>query len=375
MKIDMMYELEMPKPWVGAHPEYDLYWQSMEQIELADKLGFDTVWMVEHHGRTEFSHSSAPEVFLAAASQRTQNIRIGHGVVLLPIPFNHPVRAAERAAALDILSNGRLEFGVGRSSMEEHRGFRIPTEETRAMMLEGLEMIPQMWNPQEFSWKGHYYDLPPRNVIPKPYQNPHPPLWMASTSPDSWALAGERQVGALGLTVLSRVEELEKPIGDYRKSYKQGKPVGAFGNDQVRLFTIVHCAETDEKAMENGGGDAAVWYVGYILNMLLRWEIEAQEQNPDGPQPYRQFLDRYDYLQGHAKGSLDPSVFAQEDMIITGSPETCIKKIEKYREIGIDGILCLMQAGRIKHEDVKKSIELFGKHVIPHFKKNGPATS
>ncbi len=190
MKIDMMYELEMPKPWTGAHPEYDLFWNSMAEIELADRVGFDTVWMVEHHFRTEFSHSGAPDVFLSAVAQRTKNIRIGHGVVLLPYPFNHPIRVAERVATLDILSNGRLEFGVGRSGIDEQEGFGIKTEESRDMMLEALDIIPKMWSEELFSHEGRFFQIPEREIIPKPYQKPHPPLWMASTSPDSWTIAG-----------------------------------------------------------------------------------------------------------------------------------------------------------------------------------------
>ncbi len=369
MKIDLMSELEMPKPWSGPDAEANLYWQTLEQIDLADRVGFDTIWMVEHHFRTEFSHSSAPDVFLSAVAQRTKNIRIGHGVVLLPYPFNHPIRVAERVAALDILSRGRVEFGIGRSSMDEHQGFGIPTAESRAMMLEALEIIPKMWASEKFSADGHYFKIPERNVIPKPLQKPHPPIWMASTSPDSWTIAGERRIGALGLTVMSRPEEMEKYIGDYRTAQKKGTPVGAAANDEARIFTIVHCADTNQKAMEQGGGDAAIWYVGYILNMLLRWEIEAAQANPDGPQPYKQFVERYEHLKGHATGSMNPEVFAQENMIITGDPDTCIEKLEHYARVGADGVLCLMQAGRIKHEDIMNSIELFGKYVIPHFQK------
>ena len=113
MRIDLLYELQNPGPQ-HARSEYDVYWQAVEQIELADKMGFGAVWAVEHHFLTEFAHSTAPEVFLSAVAQRTQRIRIGHGVVLLPYPFNHPIRVAERIAALDILSNGRVEFGTGR---------------------------------------------------------------------------------------------------------------------------------------------------------------------------------------------------------------------------------------------------------------------
>ncbi|MCH8192223.1 MAG: LLM class flavin-dependent oxidoreductase, partial [Chloroflexi bacterium] len=145
MKIDLLYELQMPKPWHGPNAEAEMFWESIAQIELADQVGFDTVWCVEHHFQTEYAHSSAPEVFLAAVSQRTQSIRIGHGVVLLPYPFNHPIRVAERIATLDIVSRGRVEFGTGRSGLHEQGGFEIPSDESRAMWQEALSIIPKMW--------------------------------------------------------------------------------------------------------------------------------------------------------------------------------------------------------------------------------------
>src|SRR3990170_1491522 len=128
MKFGIFYEMQLPKPW-GPTSERDIYRQSLEQVELADELGFDYVWEVEHHFLEEYSHSSAPEVFLAAASQRTRNIRLGHGIVLLPPPYNHPARVAERIATLDLVSNGRVDFGTGASSSEmELGGFGISRE-------------------------------------------------------------------------------------------------------------------------------------------------------------------------------------------------------------------------------------------------------
>ncbi len=141
MKFSLLYELQNPKPWTEKS-EYEKYWEALAQIELADQVGFDYVWTVEHHFLAEYSHSSAPEVFYGAVSQRTKNIRIGHGVVLLPFPYNHPIRVAERVAALDILSNGRVEFGTGRSAtLQELGGFDVDYGETRAMWEEGLEVV------------------------------------------------------------------------------------------------------------------------------------------------------------------------------------------------------------------------------------------
>src|SRR5262249_50432837 len=132
MKVDLLYELACPRPWTDEK-ERNVYWEALDEIALADAVGFGTIWAVEHHFLTEFSHCPAPEVFLGALSQRTKRIRLGHGVVLLPNPFNYPIRVAERVAALDIFSRGRVEFGTGRSTWYEQQGFGIDGAQTRAM--------------------------------------------------------------------------------------------------------------------------------------------------------------------------------------------------------------------------------------------------
>jgi alkanesulfonate monooxygenase SsuD/methylene tetrahydromethanopterin reductase-like flavin-dependent oxidoreductase (luciferase family) len=367
MKIDLLYELQMPRPWISATPESDCFWQAMDQIRLADQVGFNTVWVVEHHFQTEYSHSSAPEVFLGAVSQQTSHIRLGHGVVLLPMPFNHPVRVAERVATLDILSRGRVEFGVGRSAMGEQKGFEIDASDSRAMMLEALAAIPKMWTSETFSWDGRYFRVPERAIVPKPVQKPHPPIWQASTSPDSWTLAGANQIGALGLTILLPLELMKENIDNYWHAYERGTPIGAASNGEVRVFTIVHCAETTRQAIDNGGNDAALMYIDYVLNRLLRDEIALEKAGGEGPRPYSQFLDRFDYLKSFADGQRSAEMFDEQSMIIVGDPDKCIEKIEEYEKLGANGVLCMMQTGRIAHEHVMKSIELFGQYVIPYF--------
>ena len=176
MKISLLYELTNPKPW-HERSEYDVWHQALEQVELADRLGYHCVWAVEHHFLTELSACSVPEIFLTACAARTKNIRIGHGVVLLPGPFNSPIRVAERAAGLDIVSKGRLEFGTGRAtSLIEMDGFHVDPEETRSMAAEALEMIPRMWTQEVFSHEGPHFSVPEREIIPKPIQKPHPPI-------------------------------------------------------------------------------------------------------------------------------------------------------------------------------------------------------
>src|SRR2546428_6692487 len=147
------------------------------------------MWEVEHHFLTEFAHSSAPEVFLAGVAQRARRIRLGHGVVLLPHKFNRPIRVAERVATLDLLSDGRVEFGTGRSSQFEQAGFEVDTELSREMWQESLEMIPRMWTEDPVEHAGRFVSVPPRRILPKPLQKPPPPISMAATRPQAWEVA------------------------------------------------------------------------------------------------------------------------------------------------------------------------------------------
>ena len=366
MKLDLLIEIQVPKPWEpdqrGA--EYRAFWNVMEQIQLADRLGFDTVWFVEHHFREEWSHCSAPEVVMSAVSQRAQNIRLGHAVVLLPYPINHPVRIAERAAAMDIISNGRLEFGVGRSLPQEWEAFRIDPEETRAMCAEALEIIPKMWTQDTFSHKGRYFDIPERNVLPKPYQKPHPPIWMAATSEESFPLAGSLGIGALGLTILLDNEAVEGRVKAYKHAVKSATPVGSFVNNQMGVFTLVHCADTRQKARDNGAYEAIAWWLALVVTIRKKWEgIESLQG---------QFAD-FPILQRYAAGEVGVEAFDRENMVIIGDPQDVIRKIEVYERMGVDRVLCDVEFGHMDQKAVLRSIELLGKEVIPHFKKKGSA--
>src|SRR5881396_2843837 len=171
MRFGVFYEHQQPRPWEDGSTER-LLSNALDQVELADRLGFDYVWEVEHHFLEEYSHSSAPEVFLAAASQRTKRIRLGHGIVQLPIGFNHPARVAERIATLDLVSGGRVEFGGGESSsQQELGGFGVVREQKRDQWDEALDAITRMFVEQPFAgYQGRFISMPQRNVVPKPKQ-------------------------------------------------------------------------------------------------------------------------------------------------------------------------------------------------------------
>ena len=252
MKFGLMYEIQIPEPHYDGI-EQERYKQVMAQVELADEVGFQYFWTVEHHFLREFSHCSAPEVLYGALSQRTKRIRIGHAVALLPGQYNHPVRVAERAAVLDIVSDGRMDLGTGRSTtLIEMDGFQVDPEETRAQWEEAVAMIPRMWTEDPFTHEGRFYRIPPRSVIPKPVQKPHPPLWVACSQPDSFRAAGEMGLGALCFN-LGGYAQMAERVALYRQGITHAKPVGSFINNQIAALCVTNCADTDEEAQEFAG--------------------------------------------------------------------------------------------------------------------------
>ena len=255
MKFGIFYEHQIGRPH-EEDTERQLVQDALDQIELADRLGIQYVWEVEHHFLEEYSHSSAPEVFLAAASQRTKNIRLGHGVILTAPKFNHPARTAERVAMLDLVSNGRVDFGSGESSSEaELGGFRIDPALKREMWLEGLEVAVRCMTETPFTGvDGQYVQMPPRNVVPKPVQKPHPPLWVACSRRDTILLAAQKGIGALTFAFIDP-EEARHWLGDYERVLtEECVPIGQSVNPQVAcVSTMMLHSDEDEAISERYG--------------------------------------------------------------------------------------------------------------------------
>jgi alkanesulfonate monooxygenase SsuD/methylene tetrahydromethanopterin reductase-like flavin-dependent oxidoreductase (luciferase family) len=198
VKFGIFYEHQLPRPWNDGD-EQRLFQDALEQVELADRLGFDCAWEVEHHYLEEYSHSSAPEVFLAACSQRTKQIRLGHGIVLMPPGYSHPAKIASRIATLDLVSNGRVEFGTGESASRlELEGFGVEPAEKKAMWRETTEQVCNMLVMDPYpGFEGKYFSMPCRNLVPKPVQKPHPPLWVACSIRNTILEAARLGIGAL----------------------------------------------------------------------------------------------------------------------------------------------------------------------------------
>ena len=232
MKFGLFYELSVPRPWT-RESERTVYNNALEQVKLADELGFDQVWAVEHHFLEEYSHCPAPELFLTACAMLTKDIRVGHGIIVCVPEFNHPIKIAEKTAVLDILSGGRLEVGTGRSATwTELAGFNANPDDTKKSWDEFVRCLPKMWTSEQYAYEGEFWSMPSRTILPKVYQRPHPPMWVAVTSPGTELDAADRGLGSLGLT-FGQFAEQEKKIAEYRRRIQLCTPVGDFVNDQV----------------------------------------------------------------------------------------------------------------------------------------------
>jgi len=356
VKFGLLYEIEVPRPWT-ENSVANCFWEALEQVKAAEQAGFSHVFVVEHHFLDQFSVSSAPEVWLAAVAQHTSTIRIGHGVRLLPFNYNHPVRAAEMAATLDIMSRGRLDFGTGRSaSAIELEGFGIDPSTTRAQWDEALRMIPKMWTQEEFSWDSPTFKVPPRNVLPKPVQKPHPPLWMSGTQPESAVLAGERGVGFMHFS-LSDPVGMDQKVRSYRDAIARAQPVGSFINDQFAAFTILFCGADDADATARGG-TGATWYANLVELVYASLGSLSADQSYAW---YRERIAREAYRERSLQELVD------RRSVVVGGPQRCIDTIEWYEAQGVDMMLFLVQAGTIRHADILDSLGRFGREVIPHF--------
>jgi alkanesulfonate monooxygenase SsuD/methylene tetrahydromethanopterin reductase-like flavin-dependent oxidoreductase (luciferase family) len=340
MKFGLFSEFELAK---GSYDQVTgLYDDYIRQSCYAEEHGFDSVWVLEHHFTDLYSWCPAPEILLAAIAARTASIRLGCGVCLLP--YHNPVTVAERYATLDHLCHGRLEFGIGRGTAFEWNAFRTePVEDGRAIMYEALDVVLKCWTGEEFVHDGAHYKISsPINVIPKPLQRPHPPIHAAITSPDSAELYGARGFEGLGI---SRVNS----IGEIRAARARSSS----GRGQVSVLADIHCAPTDREADERFSS-----YHKWFFTWMGRTYFTDRDALRAGAAAGNVFVR---YILGEA-GFED---FKANGMVISGSPATCIKALQAYREAGVDRVICQFKLGLMPHEETMASMELFVKEVMP----------
>ena len=352
MKFGIFYELQLPRPWTETS-EYDLFQQALGQMELADRLGYDYLWMVEHHFLEEYSHCSAPEVFLGAASQRTKRIRLGHGIVQLTT--NQPQRVAERVATLDLLSGGRVELGMGEAAgPAELHPFGVRVRDKRDRWEEAVRAIVPMFSRTAWEFHGQYHDFPTRNVVPKPMQKPHPPLWVACSNIQTIADAGAWGMGALGFSFVSPEAARAWVHRYYNTLLRTPRRLAEYPtNPNIAIVNGFMCAPTDEEALEKAAG----WtFFIFALSYYGRKGVDAPGQG----NLWREYQDwrHTEKAQQALRNGL------------IGSPETIRKKLRRFRTSHIDQVILLNQAGKNSHEYICESLELFAKEVLPEFRND-----
>ena len=372
MRFGLFYEHQIPRA-DGEMDEERLLADALEQVELADRLGIDYVWEVEHHFLEEYSHSAAPEVFLAAASQRASRIRLGHGIVQVPPAVNHPARVAERVATLDLISGGRVEFGTGEGSSQiELGGFGVDRELKRAQWEESLDAITRMFVEEPFAgYEGRWLSMPPRNVIPKPKQRPHPPLWVACSRRETILTAAERGLGALSFAFVEP-EDSKEWVDSYYETLASERcvPAGFSVNPNVAVVLPLMCHRDEQTAIDRGIDGA------HFFGFSLAYYYAFGEHRPGYSNLWQEFTERRAEV-GFAREIITPDAaplgvrLLQEGLGslrgAIGTPEQLTDLIDRYEQAGVDQVIFVAQAGTNRHEHICESIELFAAEVMPRF--------
>jgi alkanesulfonate monooxygenase SsuD/methylene tetrahydromethanopterin reductase-like flavin-dependent oxidoreductase (luciferase family) len=360
MEFGLFVQAHVPKHEVEADPEGAEHARLMRELDLAehcDRYRFKYVWSVEHHFLEEYSHISASEIFLPYVAARTKQIHVGSAIYNITPPVNHPARIAERVAMLDHLSEGRFEFGTGRgSSSTEFKGFGIPDgDTTRAMFDEALPQILRMWRQEKYGYTGKYFSMPERNVLPKPYSKPHPPIWVACGSPSTFEKAARLGLGALCFS-LGSPKDFEPLIKVYKDNIKHAEPVGDYVNDNVACVTQLVCMEDGKAARRLACTMGNMYHTSLVFRYLDTFP------RPAGIPQWPQVIP-------------EPTLEQLEERIqsgqrIVGDPHECATSVQKYADIGCDQIIFGILASSQPQETARNSAALFGQYVIPRFDKD-----
>jgi alkanesulfonate monooxygenase SsuD/methylene tetrahydromethanopterin reductase-like flavin-dependent oxidoreductase (luciferase family) len=351
MRISLGYELEVR----GRTREIErrTFHNVIDQVVLGDELGYDTAWFVEHHFTRGFSHSSAPDLVLAAISQRTSRIRLGLGVVLLP--FQSPIRTAERVATLDIVSDGRVEFGTGRgASPLEYQAFRRPFEKSRQIWEDSLEAVLAIWTAdgQPITRSNEFFEIPDVAVYPRPVQEPHPPVWVASTSLEGYLAAARRGYHLLGMTMLKGVDDVAADIAKYRECLEENGFDPA--TRRVALMIPWFVGTTREEAIEIAA-DPVLWYIRRQVNLVT-------------PPDYYDARHATHRVLGQMAAGLPPeeamATLREHLMVVVDDVEGSRKAVARLAEAGATDLILQAQVGGLAHEQVCGSIRRFMEEVM-----------
>lgn len=350
MRFDLFYELAVPR--FAGRAESQVFHDALAELELADALGFDTAWLVEHHFMPEYSHSSAPDLTLAAAAARTRRLRLGHAIV--PLPYHHALHVAERVATLDVLSRGRVEFGFGRGfSPREYRAFGVDMGDSRARVADAFALIKQSLTDGSVTLAGETL-----HVLPRPVQTPHPPLWTAAVSPESFELAAQWGVGVL-VGPFKPWFMAKEDIARYRAAFRARHGDGGPGLNRRVAYTVgVVCLEDGERARALAQ-ESLVWF----YRKLLAQTAPVLQTLHDGYEYYR----RWGLLKPLLERGLNLTILETLGMAVAGDPDHCARKLETFAAAGVDHLLCGVGAGALPSDTVKECLRTLAAHVMPRF--------
>jgi alkanesulfonate monooxygenase SsuD/methylene tetrahydromethanopterin reductase-like flavin-dependent oxidoreductase (luciferase family) len=356
MEFGIFTNMYYPRHWRDGkrQSEHQTLLNELEYIRIADRLGFKYSWSAEHHFLDEYSHLSDSETFMAYALAQTERIHVGSAIFNITPPVNHPARIAERVAMLDHLGEGRFEFGTGRgSSSREVFGFGIDTmERTREMWDESLPEIVRMWDEDGYSYDGRFFSMPTRRVVPKPYTDPHPPIWVAAGSPGTFERAGRRGIGVLCFT-LGTPETLAPLIEDYKKAIEKAEPVGDYINDNIMVTSEMVCLEDGDRARRLANANRANYHTGLVFHYLDSFPrppgFPVWPELP--PQPTVAELE----------------AAAKVGLTCVGDPDEVAKTIQRFEDVGADQLVFAATTTDIGMDDLRESYETFAKYLIPRF--------
>jgi alkanesulfonate monooxygenase SsuD/methylene tetrahydromethanopterin reductase-like flavin-dependent oxidoreductase (luciferase family) len=356
-------------PGPAAHDtelEHTALMREAEYVIFADKHNWKYAWLGEHHALTEYSHMSAPEVVMGYIAAQTEQIHLSSGINSLSPRKEHPVRYAERAAMLDHITNRRYEWGTGRGAgSHEVASFNIMDKNsTKAEWEEVVKEIPRMWEQVDYDFEGESFTVPyPHNILPKPYGQGHPPIWVACGNPPTFAKAGELGIGAIAFNF--------EPIFNLRgriEAYKEGvsnctEPIGQFKNDNVMITNSVICAETREKAREIALRRGR----GYLVTMVNLYHDTMPKSEdaitwPNTPVSLREMAG------DDAEALLDGIIEA--GYMLCGTPDEVAEQFERWGEVGMDQLVFGLPIEGMHHDEVLECLELVGDKVIPEFDKD-----
>jgi alkanesulfonate monooxygenase SsuD/methylene tetrahydromethanopterin reductase-like flavin-dependent oxidoreductase (luciferase family) len=320
--------------------------ESFNQVDMAEQLGIDTVWLAEHHFSPERSVLASPLVIASALAARTRRIRIGQAVQVLPL--TNPLRVVEEAATVDQISQGRFDFGVGRSGLTRYyQGYNVPYDESRARFSEALDIITKAWNQETFSHSGEFFSFSDVTVVPRPFQQPHPPIKVALASPDTFA-----HIGKLGHSIFISANTSTPQLQERLALYHQARQAaGHSGAVDIELRIPAYIAATDERARTEPEASAmrAIHYAAQELIRTAASQETAQRMQQMASTPYAEVV---------------------KQRLLFGSPEAVIERCQQYREeLGITGVVLEMNyGGRIPYDRVVNSLRLLAEKVMPAFK-------